>query len=74
MMEDVLKFLGSTKINAGMTIVLFILAWKWFAFRLTNIQNSIDDMNEEKRWTETCDEKHIAVDGRLTKLEGKVFK
>lgn len=54
--------------NAGnvSTLVLGIL---WIRYQFNSLEKKIDDLNENKTWSETCDTRHIEINRRLNRLE-----
>lgn len=58
-------------IKAGGSIVSIILN-VIVLWRLRDMQSTITSLSSGKRWTETCDEKHKAINERMKAIEEDV--
>lgn len=53
--------------------IVLTLGFLWISPKINKLQESVDELDKGKRWTETCDAKHTEVDHRLDRVEKKVF-
>ncbi len=53
----------------GSVVVVGFFVYRWLNLRLTAIDTVLKELKNGKRWTETCDEKHIEVERRLGRIE-----
>ena len=55
-------------------MLLLACAIGYMVMQLRDIHGAVKEVKEGKRWNETCDEKHDAVDERITGVECRVGK
>lgn len=57
--------------NGGPSAIITLGGLLWFNRRINDIQSDVKELKHGKRWTETCDAKHVEVDRRLNRIEDK---
>ena len=53
----------------AVSTVFVIFAFLWMRSKFKFLEKKMDDLTEDKRWTETCESTHREVDRRLKRLE-----